>query len=330
MDTQRRKFFITVNNPINHSLPREAIKNILYNINSIKFWAMSDEVGKEGTHHTHIVLYSDTPIRHSTLRNVFNKSADIEPVKSSLRKCIQYIKKETDDAENNNIPESYEEWGVLPQERQGKRTDLINIVELVEDGASNDEIRFLYPSQYFIYKKNIDRLRYELLEKNVNQYKINFRDIFVTYLYGKTGVGKSKYIVDQYGYENIYRITDYKNPWDLYNFQDIVVFEDFYGQISLENILLLLDGHPNQLPARYNNKSIACYKTVWFTSNDNFGNLYKSERIVNRHRYDAFLRRINKVIQMSDNGDMNEINKNIFSLVTDVEPRIITNIKKNK
>jgi hypothetical protein len=100
-DTQRRKWFITINNPLNHGLTREKIKEILSNLNTISFWAMADEVGEEGTPHTHIVIYSDSPIRHSTMRNAFNGKADIEAVNSTLRHCIEYIKKGGSHDEND-------------------------------------------------------------------------------------------------------------------------------------------------------------------------------------------------------------------------------------
>jgi hypothetical protein len=314
MDTQRRKWFITINNPETHGFNREKIKKTLKNLTTITFWAMADEVGLETqTPHTHLVVYSDAPIRHSTMRKAFEDKADIEAVKSSVRDCLDYIKKEGKHAEpegeKTSIDGTFESWGTPPPERQGKRSDMAKLVELVEDGASDSEIRFLFPSQYLMYKNHISRLRQCMKEEKVEAYKKDFRFVNVCYLYGKTGVGKSRHIAELYGYENAYRVTNYQHVWDLYDYQDIVVFEDFYGQIPLESMLNLLDGHPTSLPARYNPKTVACFTTVWFTSNDSFDELYKDVQRFNPQRYEAFARRVNNIYRMEVDGSMTEIKK---------------------
>jgi hypothetical protein len=94
MDSQRRKYFITINNPLDHGFTRNRIKDVLKSHAGIKFWAMADEIAPEtGTPHTHIALYSESPIRHSSLRRSFDGKADIEPVKTTIRDCINYLKK---------------------------------------------------------------------------------------------------------------------------------------------------------------------------------------------------------------------------------------------
>ena len=40
----------------------------------------------------------------------------------------------------------------------------------------------------------------------------SWRDLTVTYIFGTTGVGKTRSVMDKFGYRNCYRVTDYKHP----------------------------------------------------------------------------------------------------------------------
>ena len=47
-----------------------------------------------------------------------------------------------------------------------------------------------------------------------------------------------------------------------YHGQEVLVFEEFSGQIPIEDMLNYLDIYPLSLPARYNDKT-ACYTKVY-------------------------------------------------------------------
>ena len=80
------------------------------------------------------------------------------------------------------------------------------------------------------------------------QYKNKVRDtMHVEYWQGDSGTGKTSGIYNLYGFENVYRVTDYKNPWDGYSGQDVVVFEEFRGEIEISKMLIWLDIYPLQL-----------------------------------------------------------------------------------
>ena len=78
------------------------------------------------------------------------------------------------------------------------------------------------------------------------KYAYENRDVKVDYIYGDTGVGKSRYIFEQHAAIDICRVTNYGtkiNPvkFDGYHGQDILVFEEFHHQIPLPDMLNLLD-----------------------------------------------------------------------------------------
>ena len=103
--------------------------------------------------------------------------------------------------------------------------------------------------------------------------------------------------MEQYGYENVFRVTDYVHPFDDYRGQNVIVFEEFRSSIPIEKMLILLDGYPTTLPCRYSNK-VACYETVFILSNIPIEQQYKSTQYNEPETYNAFLRRINFVEEM--------------------------------
>ena len=147
--------------------------------------------------------------------------------------------------------------------------------------------------------QHIDKARLEILS---NRYKTERRiDLVVTYVYGKTGLGKSRNILDEHGDENTYRCTDYKHPFDTYSGENVLVLEEFRSDIPIGNILNYLDIYPIQLPARYNNKQ-ACYHYVYIVSNWKLEEQYHNIKIEQPETYQAFLRRIKKVRIYKDFG----------------------------
>jgi hypothetical protein len=183
-------------------------------------------------------------------------------------------------------PEIYT-FGTLPEYKneQGKRNDLIDFFDKVKSGANDKELIEHDVKNFAIYKKNIDVIRNEMARQ---VYATQIRDITVTYIWGKTGVGKTEYIFNKHGFENVYIIDDYKNPWDTYNGQDVVVFDEFRSNFDISRMLRWLDRYPLTLQARYNNKQ-ACYTKVYITSNIPLSEQYRD---VDIETYKAFLRRI--------------------------------------
>lgn len=53
-DTQSRKWQLTINNPVEKGYTHDFIKSILSGLTSVIYWCMADEVGEQGTYHTHI------------------------------------------------------------------------------------------------------------------------------------------------------------------------------------------------------------------------------------------------------------------------------------
>lgn len=294
---QSRKYQLTVNNPLENGFTHEEIKTNLSNFKSIIYYCMSDEIGEQGTYHTHVYMYFKNPVRFSRIKKLF-RSAHIEKSKGTSEENRDYILKQgkwkNDKKSETSIEGTFEEWGELPQERQGARSDIAFLVEIIKDGYTDYQILNEYPDFAFRLD-NIGKIRQRIMEEeHIN----SFRSLYVTYMYGDTGVGKTRSVMENYGYKNVYRITDYEHPFDGYFGQDIIIFEEFRSSLKIADMLKYLEGYPLTLPCRYYNR-VACFTKVFIITNIPLEKQYVNVQIEESETWNAFLRRINRIVYMS-------------------------------
>lgn len=168
-----------------------------------------------------------------------------------------------------------------------------------------------------------------------DKYMKENRDIIVTYVYGKTGVGKTRDIYQRHGAKNICRITNYTSSrgvnFDSYrSTMNTLVFEEFHSQIPIGDMLNYTDIYPLMLPARYSDK-VACYTYVYITSNVPLEEQYYDLRSILKYRavWDAFLRRIHNIIEYKSDGSIivHKMTKKLEELENEKEDK--TNIEEN-
>lgn len=206
-----------------------------------------------------------------------------------------YIRKEgekwsKDKKKETNLQETFEEDGEMPIERQGARNDLADLYDQIKSGKTNAEIIESNP-EYMFNIDQIERARQTIRE---DQYKDEFRQLEVTYIFGPTGTGKTRSVMEKFRYRNVFRVTDYKHPFDGYKGQDIVILEEFRSSLEIQDMLNYLDGYPLELPCRYANK-VACYTQVYIITNIDLAEQYPRVQDEQPETWQAFLRRIHKV-----------------------------------
>ena len=274
---QSRKWQLTVNNPLEKGLTHEVLKEALAKFTGMLYWCMCDEEGDEcETYHTHIYFVLRTATRHTVVDNRF-PNIHREIVRGTSADNRAYVLKDgekyqkqpdgsydyTDTSgkqhKGKNYSDTFEEWGEMPQEHQGKSKDVERIYSIFAD---------------------------------------SWRDLTVTYIFGTTGVGKTRSVMDKFGYRNCYRVTDYKHPFDTYDGQDVLILEEDRSQFKIADILNYLDGYPLLLPCRYFNRQ-ACFTKVFLITNVPLEDQY---RTVSEESRNAFLRRIHKVVQHGPDG----------------------------
>ena len=295
IDFQRHSFLLTINNPLTHGFDHKKIMSTLITeFTTLQYFAMADEIGKQGTPHTHIYVCFASRVRISKIKKSFPE-AHIDVAKGGVESNVTYIKKEgkwaeTEKAETS-VEGTFEEWGNKPVQR-GKKPEMQELYEMVKLGYSNAEILAIN-NDYILNIDKLDKLRTMLLQE---KYKNHRRlDLKVIYIYGATGTNKTRGILDEHGDANVYRVTDYEHPFDSYQAtQSVMCFDEYRSQLRISDMLNYLDVYAIELGARYSNK-YACYNIVYIVSNWSLEQQYENVQRENPASWQAFLRRIHEV-----------------------------------
>ena len=295
-NTQSRRYVLTINNP---EQTDEEFCTYVQGLEHFKYCIFQREKGHEKeTEHIQMFLVFTIGKRFSTVKEYF-PTAHIEKAQGNSVQCRDYCSKE-----DTRISGPYE-LGEFAQ--QGARSDLKTIVELVQNNATDEDIIKLFPTQFLLYIDKIHKLREQ---QRYDDNKKNERKVYVTYIYGPPGCGKTRYIVNKYGYGNFYRMTNYrKNCFDFYDNEKVIIFDEFDSSLPLTEMLNYLDVYPVQLPCRYSNK-LANYDEVYIISNLKLYEQYRNVQEEKPTQFRALLRRIHKVIRIDEQG-IQHIERNI-------------------
>lgn len=302
---QSRKWLLTIQKPTESGLTNDYVNSTLQSLVSLDYYCFSRELATTGTEHMHIFIYSASPTRFSTIKRKFPTSH----IDKAYGSCIDnrtYIRKEgkwasTSKAETS-ILGSFFEWGEIPKEMEEKNPQKSKLIESIQSGMTTAQIIMANPN-YLFHSNDINTLRETLLSE---KYATINRNITVTYIYGETGVGKSRYVFEHHSYLDICRITNYgsisnSTKFDNYHGQDVLVFDEFHAQIPLPSMLNILDIYPLQLPARYNDRT-ACYTQIYLISNLALNAQYVAYQKNDSSTWNAFIRRISCVKEIKKKG----------------------------
>lgn len=119
-----------------------------------------------------------------------------------------------------------------------------------------------------------------------------FRSVEVTYIFGNTGTGKTRYVLEKHGYRNVCRVTNYETLFKNYRGEDVIMLDDFRSSVNLKDMMNILDGYPLILPG--SNKA-AAYTKVYIVSGVPLENQYLHLQSELPTVWQAFNRRIHNV-----------------------------------
>lgn len=257
---------IHIENMIKAGLTKEQYENPEYMADFfISLWENSGKgrkagiavcVSSDGCYHGHIACYGNT----TTLRKVADIlfQSHIEPQLGSKEQLKKYILKEG----------NYEEKGekVLfskgldaVQDNQGKRSDLDIIEEMLNNGATPEEIF----ETSFRYRKYEKMIKADYLARRIKETPL-VKEMWNEYHWGRSGTGKTYTYVKMCEKfpDEVYLCNDYANSgasgggFDFYssNPAKIIVLDEFRGNIPYNQFLSLLDVYSrNQQHCRYQN-----------------------------------------------------------------------------
>lgn len=298
-EMQSRKYQLTINRPLDKGLNHEEIIRLLGELRSIIYYCLSDEIGENGTPHTHIYIAAKSPIRFGTLKKKFQE-AHIEAARGTNAENRAYVAKAGEkwaEKAATSVPGTFEEWGELPEDKQpGERSDLFLIGELIAAGLTPEQIM----TMNFAWRRyeKIIRSGYFAKRKAETPYE---REVKVHYLVGESGSGKSYTHVtlcEELGEEAVYFLTDYDGGgFDNYNGEPVLFMDEYKGQLRFAQFLILTDKYKAQVHARYANV-VSLWSEVFITSVFPPEELYRKmvdEDLRGRDKQKQLMRRITDI-----------------------------------
>lgn len=168
---------------------------------------------------------------------------------------------------------------------QGRRSDLEDVAKQIKEGKTLKEIAEVNPVQYIKFSRGIRELQLQLQPAPPKE-----RPIKVIVYWGPTGTGKTHRVMNKH--EEVYIVSPGRSPWDSYNGQDVIFFDEFSdSDWDVNQMLKYLDKWRVELSARYNNK-FANWSKVYIASNEDPHDFYK---FLPQSKRDAFFRRLSEI-----------------------------------
>lgn len=203
-----------------------------------------------------------TPRLISSVKRILGHTAHIDHARGTPKENIEYCSKV-----ETAVPGTREEFGKYKETReitQGRRTDLDVYADMIHSGVSVFEIVRENPAAARIhrYLMTIQAAYFEAKYKEK-------REVIVYYIYGRPGVGKSRYVHSEtksHYYAPLLSTTG--SFWfDNYNGQDTLVLDEVdLTAVNRREILQILDVYPLCLNVK-GSCTYALWTTVYITSN---------------------------------------------------------------
>jgi len=181
------------------------------------------EKGEKGTPHLQGYVEWGRSVRWETLKKL-NERIHWESRKGSPSQAAEYCKKDG----------KFIEKGVISE--QGKRSDILNCTEMINNGDTIRDIAIANPVTYVKYHKGLNAYKYAITSHRTAKPKVHWR-------WGKAGVGKTKYCVETHP---SHYIKDGTPWWDGYENQEAIIVDDFDGGWPFRDFLRMLDRYAYQ------------------------------------------------------------------------------------
>lgn len=256
------------------------------------FTAWTDDIEYDSTYMQYLIIgrevCPETGKDHIQGYAEFVRALDFAKIKSLLGGAETHIESRRGTAQQASEycmkEKNFKEFGT--RSKQGKRSDLDQVVEDVQSGLTIRETAMNNPVQYIKYHRGIEKLRSLMVKP---------RDWVteVTVLWGKTGTGKSRKARELV--EDYWCWTPARGSWfDGYDGHENVIMEEFRGQLTLGFMLALLDRY--ECPVQVKGGTVEfCPRRVIITSPKHPRDWYEDQR---SDRIDQLLRRVTDVTEV--------------------------------
>lgn len=280
-----RNWLITVNNPVG---PMEQY----YDEDTMHYLCGQLEIGQNGTPHYQMYVEFKVPFKLLRVTNVFPR-CHAEVRRGKRKQARKYCMKE------ETRQDGPWEFGIWRE--QGFRQDLVDIKTLIMNGMDPWKYDEFLPI-CARYPKFVERMQSMVMrEKAIKRRKEGGRPC-VMCLYGTTGTGKTRWVYDTFGDENIYKPSEGDGSrgslwWDDYRGQRVCLFDEFYGQIPFHYMLHIMDRYDTRVQTKHGWTYLFSSYIV-FTSNT--APPWYTAGNIPQQSIDAFMRRFDRVFNWDD------------------------------
>jgi hypothetical protein len=235
---------------------------------NITYLVYQMEETKEGKRHIQGYVEFKQNISLKRVKEIFgDPTLHCEPRRGTAKEASDYCQKEDSRVMDPVI--------IGQISRQGTRSDIAKMYELLKkDKKTPMQVCEIMPGTYMKYYKAVDRVYNDIQSQQEGQYK----EVSVHILYGEAGAGKTRYVYDKHGPENVYRLCQGNgdNIWfDGYTQQKILIIDDYYGWIKYSKFLQLIDNYKIRLSVK-GGTTYSDWDTVYITSNNAPETWYKN------------------------------------------------------
>ncbi|MEL7606056.1 MAG: hypothetical protein AAGU39_08380 [Sedimentibacter saalensis] len=263
-------------------------------------------VSAKGLYHAHVSLYGNL----TTLGNVAKIMYDshIEPQLGGKKELKGYLLKEPPYDENGEQV-LYTKGMENIQDNKGKRTDIEEIADLLQQGFTPTEIM----EENFAYRKYEKMIKSAYIDKRIKETPL-IKDTHNEWHVGNSGSGKTYFyyqLCEKYTQEKIYMATDFENGgFDFYIEQGappILFLDEFKGNMRYSQLLTILDKYSRtQTHCRYTNTYnlwTTCIITSIFPPDEVYSSMVEDEK-KHRDKIDQLLRRLDLIVyHYKQNGE---------------------------
>lgn len=215
------------------------------------FLVFGREEGASGTRHLQGYIIFVNRKRLRQVRALVSPRGHFEVSRGTPLEASTYCKKDGD----------FEEFGELPVEERGRRSDLESIKHYIDEGATEEEVADNYFSRWVIHRRAFAEYRQIKAKKRTDPPNV------VVY-FGATGTGKTRSAFEE-SLESCWMAVDNQLNWfDGYEGQKAAIFDDFVGckNAKFGFLLRLLDRYPMNVPIK-GGFTNWIPETIYFTSN---------------------------------------------------------------
>ena len=290
---RRRRYCITLNNPtVSDCLRWDAVLlegNLAEAAQDLTFFIVQTEKGESGTVHYQGYVELKRAVEWSVIKRIFGERIHVEASRGNAMSNIRYCTKLEGRYVDDETICLRASWG------RAKRSsgDIMCAVKIM-NGAKLKDIVKDHP--LFVLK---NKSKVEAMISYVKGPRMCLPKM--TILIGKTGVGKSRYVLEKFG-SGAYWVdppADGKVWFGGYCGQDVAVFDDFHaGWFQLTHLLRIMDRYPLQVAPKGGQVPFNS-GTMVFTSNVDCKDWYKSYSGLPEHK-EALERRIREYCKIYD------------------------------